>query len=72
MLPDSHLTKSVPKGKLSLEYLAIGFTIIGGMVALMSYMENQSAKKLVETNAQLEKEIKELQLANLKQKSRLP
>lgn len=69
MLPDSAVqgkSQSVPKGKLQLEYIAIGFTIIGGLVTLMSYLESQNTKKLAEVNAQLEKQIKELQLANLR------
>jgi len=67
MLPDSQ----IPKGKLGLEYIAIGFTIIGGMVALMNYLESQKTKKLQEVNADLERQIKELQLATLTQKTKV-
>lgn len=69
MLPDSAVqgkSQNVPKGKLQLEYIAIGMTIIGGIITLVTYFENQKSKALAEYNAGLEKQIKELQLANLK------
>jgi hypothetical protein len=56
------------KGKLDLQLFALGFTIIGGLIALVSYIDNLRVKKLQEENAILEKQIKELTLAKLKQK----
>lgn len=57
------------KGKLDLQLFALGFTIIGGLIALVSYIENLRVKKLQEENALLEKQIKELTLAKLKAKA---
>jgi formate dehydrogenase assembly factor FdhD len=55
-----------PKGKLDLQYLALGFTIIGGIIALITYIEQTRYKKLQEENAMLEREIKKKQLEKLK------
>lgn len=49
-----------------LEKLAVVFTLLAGIVAVVTYFETKKTKVLQEKNAELEKQIKELQLSKLK------
>lgn len=55
-----------PKGKMDLQYFALGVTIVVGLFGIFSYFEQRRTKKLAEQNALLEMEIKKIQLSKLK------
>ena len=56
------------KAREGLEYFAIFATIVGGLIALFNYIESRKKNDLQEKNLALEKEIKELQLEQLRKK----